>query len=396
MEHIKIIKTPEEHEQAMARVMLLMDADPQSNSQEADELDLLALLVENYEKEQFPIEAPGPLDAICFRMDQQGLKQKDLIPYIGSASKVSEVLNGTRNLSIKMIRKLTEGLGIPADILIREPSQKAAFSQDINWLAFPLAEMRKGNYFDGFNGSLPDLKEYAGEWVAKLLSHLPSGGEPRFAMLRTTAHLNSNDKEVDPYALMAWQARVLQKAQTEKLAVKYKKGTVNLGWLRALAQLSWSEKGPLLAIEYLNKAGIHLIIEPHLTKTYLDGAVSVAANGNPVVALTLRYNRLDNFWFTLMHELAHVALHLDGTEAWIIDNFQARSSDPREDEADGLAQNALIPDDVLNKRMPKDVSDIRSLAQELNISPCIIAGRLRHESGDHKLFSPHFSERVYF
>lgn len=126
MGHIKIIKTPEEHEQAMARVMGLMDADPQPGSQDADELDLLALLVERYERKQFPIDVPGPLDAIRFRMDQQGLKKKDLIPYIGSASKVTEVLNGTRNLSLNMIRRLTDGLGIPADILIRDMSQETA------------------------------------------------------------------------------------------------------------------------------------------------------------------------------------------------------------------------------------------------------------------------------
>jgi len=128
MGHIKIIKTPEEHEQAMARVMGLMDADPQPGSQDADELDLLALLVERYERKQFPIDVPGPLDAIRFRMDQQGLKKKDLVPYIGSASKVTEVLNGTRNLSLNMIRRLTDGLGIPADVLIRDMSQETANS----------------------------------------------------------------------------------------------------------------------------------------------------------------------------------------------------------------------------------------------------------------------------
>lgn len=128
MDHIKIIETPKEHEQAMARVMGLMNADPQLGSQDADELDLLALLIERYERKQFPIDVPGPLDAIRFRMDQQGLKKKDLIPYIGSASKVTEVLNGTRNLSLNMIRRLTDGLGIPADILIRDMSQETAGS----------------------------------------------------------------------------------------------------------------------------------------------------------------------------------------------------------------------------------------------------------------------------
>lgn len=396
MDHIKIIKTPEEHEQAMARVMGLMDADPQPGSQDADELDLLALLIERYERKQFPVDVPGPLDAIRFRMDQQGLKKKDLIPYIGSASKVTEVLNGTRNLSLNMIRRLTDGLGIPADVLIRDMSQETANSQDIDWQAFPLSVMRKRGYFEGFNGSLQELREYASEWVSKLLKGIPGGFELKPAMLRTTAHLRSNDKVTDPYALWAWQARVLHKAQEQRLPIAYKKGTVNLAWLKTLAQLSWSEKGPQLAIEYLNKTGIHLVIEPHLPKTYLDGAVCIAANGNPVIAMTLRHDRLDNFWFTLMHELSHVALHLDGTETWFIDDLKARSNDEKEDEADALAQSALMPSQIWESQKPTDPGSIRTLARDLNISPCIIAGRLRHESGNHMLFGTLFREKISF
>ncbi|WP_256663424.1 type II toxin-antitoxin system HigA family antitoxin [Pseudomonas sp. C27(2019)] len=126
MSHIKLIKSAQDHELAMARLMSLMDLDPQPNTAEADEMDVLALLIEKYEDEQFPIDTPDPIEAIRFRMEQQGLKNKDLVPFIGSASKVSEVLNGTRNLSINMIRKLSEGLGISAEILIQAPSQKHA------------------------------------------------------------------------------------------------------------------------------------------------------------------------------------------------------------------------------------------------------------------------------
>ena len=95
-------------------------------SQEADELEVLALLIERYEQEAFPIDAPDPIEAIRFRMEQLGLIKKDLIPFIGSASKVTEVLNGTRQLSINMTRRLSEGLDIPAQVLIREPHKKSA------------------------------------------------------------------------------------------------------------------------------------------------------------------------------------------------------------------------------------------------------------------------------
>lgn len=121
MDHLKLITTPEEHTAALARVMELMDADPAPGSKESDELDVLALLIERFEKEQFPIDLPDPVEAIKFRMEQQDLRQKDLVPFIGSAPKVSEVLKGQRQLSLNMIRKLHEGLGIPYEVLIQDP-----------------------------------------------------------------------------------------------------------------------------------------------------------------------------------------------------------------------------------------------------------------------------------
>ncbi|MBD3619119.1 MAG: hypothetical protein HUJ28_06590 [Chromatiales bacterium] len=126
MTHIKLIKSEQEHEQALARLMHSMDVDPEPGSAEADELEVLSVLIERYEEEQFPMDPPDPIEAIKFRMDQQGLKNKDLVPYIGSAPKVSEVLNGKRQLSLKMIRRLSDGLGIPAEVLIREPAQQVA------------------------------------------------------------------------------------------------------------------------------------------------------------------------------------------------------------------------------------------------------------------------------
>jgi HTH-type transcriptional regulator/antitoxin HigA len=114
----KIIKTDEEHEAALAHVESLMDAEPDSPAEE--ELELWALLVEQYEKEHFPIDDPDPIEAIRFRMDQLGLRQRDLVDYIGPKSKVSEVLNRKRPLSLPMIRDLHLHLGISAATLIRE------------------------------------------------------------------------------------------------------------------------------------------------------------------------------------------------------------------------------------------------------------------------------------
>src|SRR6266849_10877980 len=95
---LKVIKTEEEYESALAEINALIDRDPDPGTPEADRLELLTLLVENYESHTFPKRVPEPLEAIRFRMEQQNLKQRDLVPYIGSPSKVSEVLSGKRRL----------------------------------------------------------------------------------------------------------------------------------------------------------------------------------------------------------------------------------------------------------------------------------------------------------
>jgi HTH-type transcriptional regulator/antitoxin HigA len=122
----KVIKTQAEYEAALARVADLMDAQP--GSPDEQDLELFALLVEQYEQAHFPIARPDPVEAILFRMEQEGLTRKDLTVYIGSPSKVSEVLNRKHPLSLSMIRALHKGLGIPADILVQEPRSSAAYT----------------------------------------------------------------------------------------------------------------------------------------------------------------------------------------------------------------------------------------------------------------------------
>jgi HTH-type transcriptional regulator / antitoxin HigA len=103
----KVIKTKSEYTTALARVEKLMDA--KSGSSQGDELEILSLLIHDYEERVFPIDKPDPVAAIRFRMAQQGLTNKDLVPFLGSPSRVSEVLSGRRSLSLKMI---------PADVLL--------------------------------------------------------------------------------------------------------------------------------------------------------------------------------------------------------------------------------------------------------------------------------------
>ena len=117
---IKPVKTAEDHRAALQEINGLMMAE--MGSPEGDRLGVLTTLVEAYEAKHFPMESADPVDAIKFIMDQKGLSAKDLVPMIGKVNRVYEILNGTRNLTLPMIWRLHQALGIPAQILIRPPS----------------------------------------------------------------------------------------------------------------------------------------------------------------------------------------------------------------------------------------------------------------------------------
>jgi len=124
---VRPIRDEQDHEAAVARIAELMNAAPGSG--EGEELDVLSTLVDAYEAKHHAIDAPNPIAAIQFRMEQQGLTRKDLEPMIGSRARVSEVLNGRRKLTLEMVRRLKFGLGIPADLLIGAATSKAASSK---------------------------------------------------------------------------------------------------------------------------------------------------------------------------------------------------------------------------------------------------------------------------
>lgn len=150
-----------------------------------------------------------------------------------------------------------------------------------------------------------------------------------------------------------------------------------------------------MAREYLQKHGIGLIVLSHLPKTYLDGAALLLPGGSPVVGLTLRYDRLDHFWFCLLHELAHIARHLNPEEQIIVDDFDlrkhgAQSGSGIEKEADELALEVMIPrkywDQIKSWNTPT-TADVVVLSEKLRIHPSIVAGRVRFERGNYKLLS---------
>ena len=327
-------------------------------------------------------------------MEQAGLTQRDLIPFIGSRAKVSEVLSGKRQLTMPMARALHEHLGIPADVLLGEPGSPCpSHWQELSGSRFPLKAMAKL----GWISDSADLSARAEDIIRDLFRRAGGMELAEAALYRKNDHARTNAK-TDSYALKAWCWQVLARPTKAHRSTVYQPGTVTLEFLRQVARLSWSEEGPRLAREFLAKNGIPLVAVPHLPKTYLDGAALRLADGRPVIGLTLRYDRLDNFWFCLLHELAHVGRHMDGGEGnAFIDDLSLRGveggrEDPKEAQADEWAEEALIPGAIWETsavRLNPTPMAVVSLANLLQVHPAIIAGRVRHEQKNYRMLS-HF------
>jgi HTH-type transcriptional regulator/antitoxin HigA len=302
---------------------------------------------------------------------------------------VSEVLSGKRPLSLAMIRALHKGLGVPAHVLIQESGKALSpVYEGVNWREFPLAEMLKRQWFPGFKGRANDLREKAEEVLGPLL--FPGGRDCREREMAARQHIRRGST-YDGHALWAWQARVLQLADAQQLGA-YDANAMTPDLIRSVVCLSGLDDGPVQARRLLARTGVGMVILHYLPGTHLDGAAMLRHDGHPVVAVTLRHDRLDNFWFTLAHELAHVVLHLaKGDTSTFMDDLEAQpSSDTQEKEADSLAANSLIPAEEWKRsrviQTPAD-ENIRDLAVRTRVHPAIVAGRIRFECRNYKILN---------
>ena len=382
---IKVIKTEQQHQDYLERIHSLMLIMPPIRSKEHEELELLITVVEAYENSKYPIEPPDPIDAILFRMHEKGLKQVDLVPYLGTRSRVSEILSRKRPLTVSMIKSLSIGLGISTETLVGVNATDDQTSEDgVDWSKFPVKEMISRGWI---NEKSEVIKNSAEEVIKTFINKM--GWQTGSLSFKRTLSGDAYSPSTK-YALFAWVSRVVQQARKKKDKIEmFEPSVLSTSFLRDLAQLSWFEKGPLLAIEFLEKHGIVVIIEPSLKGTRIDGAALKDIDGLPIIGLTLRHDRLDNFWFTLLHEVVHIWKHVHSEETFL-DDLDSLSEDKKEAEANRLTKEAFIPRAVW-KRSDAYISpskeNIDALSRELKITPAIIAGRLRRDSGNYRIFS---------
>jgi HTH-type transcriptional regulator/antitoxin HigA len=386
---LKLIKNTNYYHEVLHEAERLVALNPELGSLEANQLELLTVLIEDYERREFPFPAPDAIDAIEFRMQEQGLRQIDLVPMIGSKSRVSEILARKRPLTVPMIRALSTGLGIPLETLIT-PSIHTTQSKDegsiIEFENFPVREMQKRGWIQELNTY---TKQNISEVVRNFLAQV-SIGPTRAAMYRR----NFKGEEIDSksyYSVLAWTARVLIKAKEAPMPLsKYEPSKLNNEVLKSIAQLSWLSDGPKLAIEFLAKLGIIVVVEPPLPNTLIDGAAMMTEGGTPVIGLTLRYDRIDYFWFTLLHELAHVWKHLNSEEDAFIDRIENMGSNVlAEKEANRIARDACIPRTIWKRSdafLNPTKENIVELANELHVHPAIVAGRIQFDTKQYGIF----------
>ena len=393
-----VIKSLEQYEAALRRVDDLMSRENSSGGEEQNELEVLSVLLRDYEHRTLPLAAPDPLTAIRVCAEQKGLAPRDLVPFFGTRSRVSEVLAGKRPLTLSMIRALHEGLGIPLEALVAEPSQSIDPDAEIEWDRFPVREMARRGWLNvaRVTGRARLSYESARETLTEFF-----GSQERltscFGALQKTDHVRSANR-VDRYALTAWTAYVLRRAERVDSLRKFDRDDWDDETFRDLRSLSRYDVGPRLAVQFLEERGIIVDVVPHLPKTRLDGAAMLREDGTPVIALTLRHDRLDNFWFTLFHELMHVVHHLSRVEAGALGNYGMFLDDldvtsaisEIEEEADSRAREALVPQRLWENSAVRFVVaplTVADLAREAAVSEAIVAGRVRYEQRNYRLLS---------
>ena len=251
----------------------------------------------------------------------------------------------------------------------------------VSWDKFPVKEMSR-------RGWLPSGDSDPINYIKELVIDIFGNGRYEVALHRK---FSFNGNFPSEYSLFAWQIQVLKKAKEITKRSEVPQFSKDSSWINQLVRISTDPKGPLKAQEFLLSKGIILIVEPHLPSTYLDGAAMLLPNtSTPVIALTLRHDRLDNFWFVLLHELGHVFLHLNDERIAIFDEDVGMTTDQIEIEADNFALNNLIPAekwDICMCRFYLNEATLKEDAENFNVHPSIIAGRIRKENNNYQIFN---------
>ena len=314
-------------------------------------------------------------------------KQKDLARKLGRQEQSIQRWESERYRSISLgnFMKVARALSVEFSAQFQPPHLA-------KWLPPPdlsqaevqkvLKHARTFNWFDGQDSDQEDSSKLLIRYVSE---HVTRYGTP--SLLRTGINVRDHSED---WVLLSWKAQVTRRAERiiESEQLSYR--PLDVTWLGQLAKLSVNAEGPLQAQTLLKNHGIVLIIERNIPGMEVDGAAFLVES-IPVIGLTLRRDALDNFWFTLMHEVAHVILHYKtGLASGFFDDVEHAEVDEFEQEANKFASDLLVPEEVWSRtpaRIAKTSAPIENLAKQLSIAPAIIFGRIRFERKNYAIFS---------
>lgn len=316
----------------------------------------------------------------------QNWKHKDLARKLGLQEQAIQRWESERYRSINLANYMKVARALSLNLSAQFLSPKIARwlpPFDLNPVEAQkvLKHARKHGWLDE-----PDSDENGIKRLIRYVSeHVGRYGTP--SLLRTGINVKDHSED---WVLLSWKAQITRCAEriidSERLIYR----PLNLSWLKQLAKLSQSANGPVQAQGLLKEHGIVLVIERNIPGMEVDGAAFLVEN-IPVIGLTLRRNTLDNFWFTLMHEVAHVILHYrTGLASGFFDDVEIVEIDEFEKEANEFASELLLPDEVWSRspaRIAKNSLPIENLAKQLSIAPAIIYGRIRFERKNYTIFS---------
>lgn len=318
-----------------------------------------------------------------------GMSQTDLAEKLGMKPQQVQRYEATDYMGASLSRliEISKALGVKASGSFEGPKQAGGSvfvwsdADDIVWGQLPYKEMIKRKWFDLPRGANP---------IERVKEYFLNAAGPQFATAFHRKKMRSGNVP-NEYALLAWQARVLELAHRKIEAGEIGTFELNDRWLQELVRLTGLKDGPKRARDLLAEKGIVLIVERHLPGSYLDGAAMLADGEAPVVGLTLRHDRLDNFWFVLMHELGHVFQHLfDSLRFDFFDEEGGNNSDAIEAAADKFALDTLIPETLWDQclsRFALSEEAVQIDAEAIGIDPSIIAGRIRKERGNYTILN---------
>ena len=215
-------------------------------------------------------------------------------------------------------------------------------SEEIELSAFPIKAIKQRHWLEPELLGLKDRNTDLSTAFRVFISAANENAAP--ALLKQGTRMG---KTYDENSLLAWKARIIWKTRSFLKKPSARPKFDDRTWLNSFKDFTLDEQGPALAVEYLRTKEIFVTFESHLPKTYLDGAALLVDRETPTIALTLRYDRLDNFWFVLLHELGHIFQHRDfGLRSGFFDNDEVKATERLEKEADEFAKSILLPSEL--------------------------------------------------